>query len=635
MPTKGMRSISFKTSSPSSSSSPSPSPSISIPPSSSHHHSFSNSLVMEENIEIAQFLIHKWDSDASNSLCSITSLFSFDNRQEAKQYLNAVNYLQSAMQHFIKEDTKSEKLVQAHNLMQIAMKRLEKEFYQILSSNRDHLDPESVSNRSSTARSSVSDFDEECSIDEFRVAGDSITETERVSMIAMADLKAIADCMIFSGYGKECVKIYKVMRKSIVDEALYYLGVERLRFSQVQKMDWEVLELKIKKWLNAVKVAVRTLFYGERILCDHVFSTSETIKGSCFAEISKEGAMYLFGFAENVAKCKKTPEKMFRTLDLYESISDLWPEIESIFSFESTSTVRSQAVTSVVKLGEAVRTMLVDFESAIQKDASKTPVPGGGVHPLTRYVMNYISVLADYGGILTDIVADWPLKIQSPLPAESYLGSPYPEDEPSSVISIRLAWLILVLLCKLDGKVKLYKDVALSYLFLANNLQYVVNKVRNSNIKFLVGDDWVTKHESKVKQYVSNYERMGWSKVIMSLPENPSASMLPEKAKDFFKRFNAAFEEACQKQSSWVVQDQKLRDEIKISVAKRIIPTYQEFYETHRVGFIRIMGSDPVVRYAPDDLGNHLSDILYGSGASGSVSSSNSSSTQSRSRRGS
>ncbi|KAI3509675.1 hypothetical protein L1887_25146 [Cichorium endivia] len=42
----------------------------------------------------------------------------------------------------------------------VAAKRLEKEFYQILSVNRDVLDSESVSNRSSRARSSVSDDDE-------------------------------------------------------------------------------------------------------------------------------------------------------------------------------------------------------------------------------------------------------------------------------------------------------------------------------------------------------------------------------------------------------------------------------------------------------------------------------------------
>jgi exocyst complex protein 7 len=579
---------------------------------------------MDENIEIAHTLFTKWNSDDS-SLSNINSLFNGD-RYEARQYLNAVKDLQTSMHYFIAHDSSSEKLVRAQILMQTAMKRLEKEFYQILSANRDYLDPESVSNRSSRAStiSSFSDFEDELE-DEFRVAGESISEVERVSMAAMADLKAIADCMISSGYGKECVKIYKIIRKSIVDEGLYHLGVEKLSLSQVQKMDWQVLELRIKNWLNAVKIAIKTLFYGERILCDHVFSASASIRESCFTDISREGAMTLFGFPESVAKCKKSPEKMFRTLDLYEAISNLWAEIDSIFSYESTSAIRTQAVNSLVKLGDAVRTMLTDFESAIQKDSSKTPVPGGGPHPLTRYVMNYITFLTGYSEILADIVADWPLTVQAPLP-ESYFPSSDSDEVTSSAIAVRLAWLVLVLLCKLDGKAELYKDVALSYLFLANNLQYMVAKVRGSNLKYLLGDDWVAKHELKVKQYAANYERMGWSKVLTSLPEDPKAEISPEQAKDSFKRFNAAFEEAYSKQASWIVPDSKLRDELKVSVAKKVLPAYAEFYENHRVGLRRECGSESLVRYAPENLNNYLSDLFHGTGGAGSVSSSSSSS---------
>ncbi|PRQ33870.1 putative exocyst complex component Exo70, cullin repeat-like-containing domain-containing protein [Rosa chinensis] len=612
-----MRNLFFRSASPS----PSNSPSRSTIPPSSPRHSFSDSL-MEENIEIAQTLIMKWDSSDASSYTKLTSLF-YDNRQEAKLYLKCVRDLQSAMHHFVNSpDSSAEKLITAQTLMQTAMKRLEKEFYQILSDNRENLDAETVSSSRSSesraspprtpTRSSVSDLESE-SEDE-----STFLEGEQIATIPMEDLKSIADCMISAGYGKECVKIYKIIRKSIVDEGLYHLGVEKLSLSQVQKMNWNVLETKIKYWLNAVKVAVKNLFYGERMLCHYVFSASNSVRESCFSEISKEAAMTLFGFPELVAKCKKSPEKMFRTLDLYQAISDLWPEIESIFSFESSSAVRSLGVNSLIKLGEAVRTMLEDFEAAIQKDHSKTAVPAGGVHPLTRYVMNYITFLTDYTEILADIFADYPLTLQTPLP-EAYFGC-YDVDE--SPISVRIAWLVLVLLCKLDGKAELYKDVALSYLFLANNLQYVVAKVRNSNLKYLLGDYWVGKHESKVKQYADNYERMGWSKVYASLPENPTAEISSDQAKKYFKQFNAAFEEAYKKQSSWVVTDPKLRDELKVAVAKKLVPAYREFYEKHRVGLRRECGVDSLVRYAPENLDNYLSDLLYGASGAGSVSSS-------------
>ncbi|CAN1262650.1 Exocyst complex component EXO70H1 [Linum perenne] len=73
---------------------------------------------------------------------------------------------------------------------------------------------------------------------------------------------------------------------------------------------------------------------------------------------------------------------------------------------------------------------------------------------------------------------------------------------------------------------------------------------------------------------------------------------------------NSAFEEAYKKQSSWVVPDSKLRDEIKISLARNVGPVYRRFYEKYRTAVAREFGG--VVRYAPDDLDNHWSDLFYG-----------------------
>lgn len=603
---------------------PSPSPSRSplrfTPASSPMRHTFSESHV-DESVDNAESLIAKWDPSHQTSSSS-SSLYR-DSRQEAKRFLKSVKDLQAAMHFFIKEDPASDKLVRAQSLMQTAMKRLEKEFYLILSTNRQYLDPESVSNRSS----SVSEGYEDELEDDLNFAGDDSESSgtpERMSppsSTVMADLKAIADCMISSGYGKECVKVYKIVRKSIVDEALYRLGLDRtLTHSQIQKMDWEVLETKIKCWLPSVKFAVTTVFHGERILCDHVFASSLPIRESCFGEITRENAIALFGFAECVGKCKTSPEKMFRALDMYEGIANIWPVIESTFSYDSSSAVRFQAVNALVKLGDATRVMLADFEAAIQKDASKAAVPGGGVHPLTRYVMNYLTFLADYSEILTDIVADWPVEAAIP-----DLGS------DASPLSARLTWLVLLVLCKLDAKAKRYKDVALSYLFLANNLQYVVFKVRQSGLRYLLGEDWVTKQEAKVRQYAANYEKMAWSKVLASLPEaQPAAAeMSTSQVKDTFRRFNAAFEEAYKKQVGWLVADPKLRDEVKGSLAKKLLPRYRELHDTRGAPLRRDTFREGIVRFAPEDLGNYLTDLFDGSEGSGSYSSSHSSSSSS------
>ncbi|KAL0460282.1 UNVERIFIED_CONTAM: Exocyst complex component EXO70H1 [Sesamum latifolium] len=106
---------------------------------------------------------------------------------------------------------------------------------------------------------------------------------------------------------------------------------------------------------------------------------------------------------------------------------------------------------------------------------------------------------------------------------------------------------------------------------------------------------------------------MGWSKVISSLPEDPTAEIPLEEARECFRRFNLAFEEAYKKQTSWIIPDPKLRDEVKISLAKIIAPGYRAFYQKHRGKYAREAGMEPIVRYAPDDLDNYLSDLFFGS----------------------
>ncbi|KAG5239783.1 exocyst EXO70 family protein [Salix suchowensis] len=579
---------------------------------SSSTHKFSESMA-EETVEHAESIITKWDPNSS-SITRVTSLF-HGNRDEAEDFLTSVRDLRRVMHTLVSEHPASDMLVPSQKLMQMAMARLQKEFYQILAATRDKLDPESVSLRSSDGSRNFEDENELGSEEELKTAGDSISDVERVMAVAMLDLKSIADCMIGSGYSNECVKIYKLIRKSVVDEGLHLLGIEKFRPSQIHKMNREALEHMIKNWIKAVKIAVKTLFNGEKALCDHVFSASQTIKESCFSEIS-EGARNLFKFPVLVAKCKKLPERIFPLMELYEALSDLQPEMEFIFNSESTSDINLQVVSSLHGLAESIRAVLSDFASTIQNDSSKTLIVGGGIHPLTQKVMNYISSLADYSRILSDIFSDSPPPRNTALP-EAYFEIPTFDSSLAPAVSVHLAWLILVLLCKLDRKAEVYKDMTLSYLFLANNLQIVLDKVCTTRLNVLLGEDWVFKLAQKVIQYASNYETMAWGKVFSSLLDINSPPLSPEEAKECFQRFNAAFEEAYKKQASWVVPDMKLRDELKVSIAKELIPAYREFYDTHRMALKMENNFEMFVRFTPDDLENYISALFHGTALSG------------------
>lgn len=553
-----------------------------------------------DSIEAAETLTRKWISPdlSSSSSCSLSSIFSTDNRVEGRRFVEVINSLQYAIQGVVLVNPESPKLTRAHNLVTIAMKQLEKEFYRILKSNRRNLDPESVSVRSSpsfNARNKVSIYSQ-------------VPKSEEADV--MTDLKMIADCMISSGYENECIKIYKKIRGSIMVEALSNLGFENLSFGKIQKLDWDSMEKNIKKWLEATKVLITNLFEGERILSDHVFSPSVSVAESCFTEITLDSALTLFIFPVSVARCKKTVEKIFLTLDIYQTISQLMPQIEEIFSYDSTTAVRLQAADSLNNLGEEINSMVAEFEASITKESSKTPIRGGSVHQLTRYVMNFIVFLADYHECLAGVLTESTL----PLP-EDYFGNNDEDNNEgetgsSSTVTTRIAWLILVLLCKIDTKSRMYNDMALSYLFLANNLHYVISKVRTSNMRVVLGDEWVTNHEGKVTQYLEKYEKIAWGEVITSLFDSNEEMLEEHVAKERLMRFNEGFEEAFQKQSEWVVPDSKLRDDLKDSVTEKLTTVTTTFYEKYHVE------NWEEVKFAPEDLDNYLSDLFLGTGRS-------------------
>uniref|UniRef100_A0A1J3JDR2 Exocyst subunit Exo70 family protein n=1 Tax=Noccaea caerulescens TaxID=107243 RepID=A0A1J3JDR2_NOCCA len=120
---------------------------------------------------------------------------------------------------------------------------------------------------------------------------------------AIVDLKMIANGMISSGYEKDCLTIYKKLRKKVIVDAFSRLGFEKLNSTQMMKLEWEILEKKMKKWMPVTTVAVTTLFNGERILCDHIFSSS--VVESSFVEITLESALNLFVLPITVAKCRE------------------------------------------------------------------------------------------------------------------------------------------------------------------------------------------------------------------------------------------------------------------------------------------------------------------------------------------
>ena len=127
-----------------------------------------------------------------------------------------------------------------------------------------------------------------------------------MSLGAVLDLWSIAKRMVAGRYIKECVQIYGQTRKSVIEGCLNRIGVDRLSTSDVQKMEWGILDIKIKKWMRALKIAVRILFTSEKWLCDEIFSGLNNVSDSCFTEVVKGPMTKLLEFGESVAMSKRS-----------------------------------------------------------------------------------------------------------------------------------------------------------------------------------------------------------------------------------------------------------------------------------------------------------------------------------------
>ncbi|THG07200.1 hypothetical protein TEA_012006 [Camellia sinensis var. sinensis] len=100
------------------------------------------------------------------------------------------------------------------------------------------------------------------------------------------------------------------IRAAILEQSLRKLGVEKLTKDDVQRMQWEV----------------KLLFAGERKVCDQIFEGVDSLREQCFADVTESCVAVLLSFGEAIAKSKRSPEKLFVLLDMYEIMRELQPE---------------------------------------------------------------------------------------------------------------------------------------------------------------------------------------------------------------------------------------------------------------------------------------------------------------------
>ncbi|XP_022742852.1 exocyst complex component EXO70A1-like isoform X2 [Durio zibethinus] len=547
--------------------------------------------------------------------------------EDLEGYLGAIDQLRSKIRFFSsnKNFRNSDGVLnQANTLLAKAISKLEDEFKQRLNSYSKPIEPdrlfdglpnalrplsESPGNPGDAGGRGTSHNHSELQNSDLEAA--VYTPPTLIPPRIMPLLHDLAQQMVRAGHQQQLLRIYKETRSLVLEESLHKLGIEKLSKDDVQKMQWEVLEAKIGNWIHFMRIAVKLLFAGERKVCDQMFEGFDSLSDQCFAEVTASSVSVLLSFGEAIARSKRSPEKLFVLLDMYEIMRELHSEIETIFKGNACIEIRESALGLTKRLAQRAQETFGDFEEAVEKDATKTAVLDGTVHPLTSYVINYVKFLFDYQSTLKQLFQEF----ENADGTNSQLAS----------VTIRI---MQALQTNLDGKSKQYKDPSLTHLFLMNNIHYMVRSVRRSEAKDLLGDDWVQIHRRIVQQHANQYKRNAWQKILQCLSiqglnssgggsaiggdGSNSSGVSRALVKDRFKIFNMQFEELHQRQSQWTVPDTELRESLRLAVAEVLLPAYRSFLK--RFGPLVENGKNPqkYIRYTAEDLDRMLGEFFEG-----------------------
>jgi len=394
-------------------------------------------------------------------------------------------------------------------------------------------------------------------------------------------LHKTAKLMVDAGFHKECSDLYISLRKEWLEDLLInkLLGLRKMGFQ----------DYMIGRWIKASKVALKILFPSERRLYNCVFPESNSESSDlCFLEVCHGATCQLLNFADSFVNQSSSAWRLFKILDLFETMSDLIPEFESLF----TDLLVDEALKFKNRLGEACRNIFMEFGKLIflTPDAELDCWADGGVHPMTCEVTGYIVLAFWSRKNLEKILKEYPLVVADGVGTSCLFYS-------------QIKLIMDFFHINLEAKSQIYEDPAMRYFFMMNNLSHIEYQLET------FWDDGFCKNK---EQYCELYCRSSWNKVIDFLKIDINDSMSPnykaDSIKDNLNSFHQKFQEICGIQSTWRVFDEQLRKQIIITLENMLLPAYENFIA--RLHDVHGKNSDEYIEYGMSDIQDRLNQLF-------------------------
>lgn len=288
----------------------------------------------------------------------------------------------------------------------------------------------------------------------------------------------------------------------------------------------------------------------------------------------------LLAFADEITKLRLSPDKLFVVLRLHKVLdADFF-----VRTTEYNQTLR--------KLREAVFHMLRELKVLIKNSASRSVPGGGGVHEVTRYVMNYIRLLLHHRSSVSSI-----------------LVHNYGKYERMNSMNHIVRDLCISLEDMLNTAAEAYGSGGLHRFFLMNNLRFIVKQDEGLELSQLFGHSWVQMRNDFIDQHMKAYIDLSWGPVVSILQllrttKNMRSRWCSHSSKTV--RFCLQFHSTYCKQEHWNVEDPRLREVVRRAVCNKVISAYREHFQ--KSSKVEIQCG----RYTPELLEEQLMQLFEG-----------------------
>ncbi|CAM6082275.1 unnamed protein product [Calypogeia fissa] len=427
------------------------------------------------------------------------------------------------------------------------------------------------------------------------------------------ELQTIVERLQVHNWTDNILECFAEVRLTIIRQSLRSLKPEYLQFStseKVDKLDWSDLEGMIQLWTQHIEVACTILFKSERRLCARVFEKLEKERWiRCWGKIASGGFGPFLSFGEGVVDSQTAPEKLFKLLDMYDTMENLLPHVFEIFEGPDAGCGEVKVRSRELLKGIAHRASETVWELCRFVEEGKGDAPSdGGRSRLCSYVVNYVKYLVSefYGPIMTKIVRT----------EKSWQDKDPREDSPDKWLSLVVACVMQSLEKHVVKQSKSYNDPALANIFMLNNFWYMMTRAKDSDIGPLLGETWMKDTKIKVQQHTNAYQRESWSKPLSYLSRDSSSvsssgkGAVRDLARQRLKNFNMDFEENCRKHSTWVISEQDLKEGIRLAVTQAVVPAYRSYVQAYS-GVLEQAGNvGKYMKFSPEEVEAMLEDLF-------------------------